>query len=82
MSQPNNIEALREVLFQTIAGVRDGSLSLDKAKAVGNLAQVIVNSAKVEVDFIEATNSAGSGFMAPSKQLPAGITGVHVHKVR
>jgi hypothetical protein len=83
MSQQKTIEDLRAVLFETIASVRDGSMPLDRARTVSDLAQVMVNSAKVEVEFVKATSSDGSGFMEPApEQLPSGITGSTVHRMR
>lgn len=80
MSQQKTIEDLRTVLFETIASVRDGSMPLDRAKTVSDLAQVMVNSAKVEVEFVKATSSDGSGFM--DKAMPDGITTSTVHRLR
>lgn len=83
MSQQKTIEDLRSVLFETIAAVRDGSMPLDRAKTISDLSQVMVNSAKVEVEFVKATSTDGSGFMDKSKQpLPAGITSSTVHRMR
>lgn len=83
MSQQKTIDDLRALLFETIAGVKDGTLSIDKAKTISDLSQVMVNSAKVEVDFAKATgNKAGSGFLDKPSQLPAGITGVTQHRIK
>lgn len=49
------VDDLRDVLFETIASVRKGELPLDKAKVVAELAQVMVNTAKAETDFVKAT---------------------------
>lgn len=61
----NKVSDLRAILFETIGEVRAGKVSLDVAKTVADLTQVVVNSAKVEVDFIRATNGKGvaSGFL-------------------
>ena len=50
----NKIQDLRDNLFEVIEKLKDEdeNFSIDKAKAIAELAQVIVNSAKVEVDFI------------------------------
>jgi hypothetical protein len=78
----NNINELREHLFATLRGLKDGSLDIEKAKAMSDVAQVIVNSAKVEVDYAKATGSKGSGFLEKSDDLPKGITGVTVHRLQ
>ena len=59
------VEDLRQDLFDTLAKLKDGSMEIDKAKAITNVAQTIVNSAKVEVDFIKAVGgiATGSGFI-------------------
>lgn len=62
----NKIEDLRNHLFVTIESLLDPEkpMELDRAKVVAEVAQTIINSAKVEVDFMKATDSvAGSGFI-------------------
>lgn len=61
----NKIEDLRNELFETITMIKNGEIDLDKAKAITDVAQVLVNSAKVEVDFIKAVDgiATGSGFI-------------------
>ena len=78
------IEDLRTVLFETIEGVKSGKLDLDRAKMVSDLSQVVVNSAKVEVEFIRTVEGKNSRFLGGEevKDLPSGITGVHVHKIK
>ena len=67
----NTISDLRKHLFDAIQGVRDGSLDVEKAKAVGELSKVVVESAKVEVDFMKAGGMTnGTGFI-PEKALEA-----------
>lgn len=64
------IEDLRETLFDTIEQIKSGKLDVEKAKAITNIAQVIVNSAKAEVDFLKNVNSQGNtGFIGSAKQL-------------
>ncbi len=61
----NKIEDLRNHLFATLEALRDKDhpMELDRAKAIADVAQTIINSAKVEVDFIEATGAKGTGFV-------------------
>ena len=77
-----NIDDLRDLLFETIEGVKSGKLDVDRARMIGDLSQVMVNSAKVEVEYAKATGQKGSGFLEQTQQLPAGITGVTVHRMR
>lgn len=68
----NTISDLRKHLFDAIAGVRDGSMDIDKAKTVAELSKVVVESAKVEVDFMKVRGDSGNGtgFIPPEKQIP------------
>lgn len=47
-------QGLRDILFDEIDGLRDGSGETDRALAVANLAKQIINTAKVELDFHRA----------------------------
>lgn len=78
----SNINDLRTHLFDALKGLKDGTLDIEKAKAMSELAQVIVNSAKVEVEYAKATGSKGSGFLEKPAELPPGITGTTIHKIR
>lgn len=62
----HTINDLREHLFATLEGLRDKSapMDIDRAKAVAEVAQTIINSAKVEVDHMKvAGNTSGTGFI-------------------
>ncbi len=71
----NKIEDLRNLLFDTMERLLDPddtSMDIQRAKAIGDVGQVIINTAKVEVDFMKQTGFGGSGFIqntAPAKQL-------------
>lgn len=82
MTEQRTIADLRDILFSTIEGVKAGTMPLDKAKVISDLSQVMVNSAKIEVDFIKATKATGSTFLEPAKPLPPGILSVTTHKIR
>ena len=58
----NNITELRTHLFDTLRGLKDGSMKLETAQAINDTAQTIINSAKVEVDHIKITGGC-SGFI-------------------
>lgn len=82
----NKLEDLRNHLFAQLERLNDEEAmknpikrdaELAKAKAISEVAQVLVNSAKVEVDYIRAIDGAmtlpsSSEFIAPSKQLKEG----------
>ncbi len=65
----NKIEDLRNHLFATIEGLLDEEKPMDinRAKAVADVAQVIVNSAKIEVDFMKVTDNHNSEFLDGKK---------------
>jgi hypothetical protein len=50
----NTLDDLRSELFATLRGLRKGDIKLDVAKGVADLSQTIINTAKVEVDFVKA----------------------------
>lgn len=58
----NKISDLRDHLFTALERIDDDSLSpeeikneVNKAKAVAQIGSVIINSAKVEIDYLKAT---------------------------
>jgi hypothetical protein len=61
----NKIEDLRDHLFATLAGLRDTEkpMEIERAKAVAEVAKVIVDSAKVECEHMKLTGTNGSGFI-------------------
>ena len=65
----NKIEDLRDHLFATLEALRDPDkpMDIDRAKAISTVAQTIINTAKVEVDYIEATGGRGSSSFLPAR---------------
>ena len=60
----DKIQDLRHHLFETIEMLNDKEMDIATAKAIAEVSQVIVNTAKVEVSFIRATESnLDTGFM-------------------
>ena len=61
----NKIEDLRNLLFEQIEKLMDNESDTEKetarAEAIANLASVIVNSAKVEIDFLKMMGNEGTG---------------------
>lgn len=86
----NNLTTLRDHLFATLQGVKDGNITIEKAKAISELSQVIVNTAKIEVDYIRANGGGKTDFLtSEAKQItstPNGMVTVNgastVHKLR
>lgn len=65
MSQgDSSIHGLRNELFSVLRQYRDGKIDAKDAKAICEIAQVILNSAKVEIDHMRVINaSSPSRFM-------------------
>lgn len=71
----NKIQDLRDHLFETLEDLKDkeAPLDIERAKAIANVAQAIIHSAKVEVDYLRVTGGwTGSGFLPnePRGELP------------
>lgn len=69
----STITDMREHLMSTLAALRDrdNPMDVDRARAVAQVAGVLVDSAKVEVDYIKATGAAGDSlFIAPLNNDP------------
>jgi hypothetical protein len=74
MAKKTRISDLREHLFETLEALKDSDspMELDRAKAICEVAQTIINSAKVEVEFAKAVDAsiAQSSFFAPAPAEP------------
>jgi hypothetical protein len=82
----NDITELRNNLFETIKDLRDKNkpMDLDRAKTIAKVGQVIVNSAKIEVDFMKISGGLGTGFIPEQKALagPGGEPPVRKHLIK
>ena len=75
----NNITELRDVLFETLRDLKSGKIKKEDAKAISEVAQTIINSAKVEVDYARHTGKKTTGFLEDlDKSNPAS----YVHRIR
>ncbi len=63
----NKIDDLRDHLFETLEALKDPDkpMELDRARTVADVAQVIVESAKVEVNFLKVTGALRSTHFLP-----------------
>jgi hypothetical protein len=71
----NKLADLRDHLFETLEALKDGSMDLARAKTVSEVAQTMINLAKVEVDMVRAMDGRGvegAFFSAPAetRELP------------
>ena len=69
----HNIDDLRNHLFATLEALRDKDkpMDIERAKAIADVSQVVIDSAKVEVRYLEITGAAGSGFIPSDKNAGA-----------
>lgn len=62
----NKMQDLRNHLFATLEALQDPEkpMDIDRARAVSDVAKVLIDSAKVEVEFLKVTGTFdGSGFI-------------------
>ena len=80
-----HITQLRQHLMDTLADLRnrDKPMEPDRARAVAQVASVLVDTARVEIDFLKVTGRDQSDFlMVPEDQgLPNGITSITRHRL-
>ncbi|WP_367846424.1 hypothetical protein [Rhodoferax sp. WC2427] len=96
MAQPH-IQQLRSHLMDTLADLRNREKPMepDRARAVAQVASVLIDSAKVEIEYIKATGQDKSSFLAipeepeqprltqvPSPFPQAGIVGTTRHRLQ
>ena len=79
-----NISDLRSSMFNILDELRAGKLTVEQAKAAAEIGQVVINSAKVEIEFIRETGAPGSGFIdtATAESLPNGVLSITQHKMK
>lgn len=68
----NTITDPRSTLFDTLRALKRDKdpMDIERAKAISDVAQTIINSAKVEVDHLRLTGGRGSGFIPEATGLP------------
>lgn len=68
----NDITELRAVLFDALRGLNDkeNPMDINRAKAIADVGQTVINTAKVEIEYIKATKRGGTDFVPPA--LPDG----------
>ena len=73
----NTIDELRSHLFETLAALKDKEtpMELDRARAIADVGKVIVDSAKVEVDFLKVTGATRSTGFLPEGDNPKAPVG-------
>ncbi len=70
-------EKLRESLFAALDGLKDGTIDVARSKAMSDISQTIINSAKVELDFQSQTKRlVRSDFFAAPEALEAPMNSI------
>ena len=66
----NTINALYRHLFDTLADLKADKIKIEKANAIANVAQTIINAGKLECKFIDTVGGPGTGFVPNEEPLP------------
>lgn len=70
----NTLPDLRDHLFEVIERLKEGDIDLQTAQAINGVAQTLVASAKVEVDFYKLTDhDPDKTFIMGKPMLPAPV---------
>jgi hypothetical protein len=79
----SKIDDVRGHLMKALEGLSSGTMDIERAKAIAEVSQTLINSAKVEVDYLKVTGQQnGTGFLEKEdEQLPPGITGITKHRL-
>ena len=69
----NDINTLRDALFETLRGLRDreNPIETERARAINETAQVIINSAKLEIDHMRVAGAGRGTDFIPALPAPA-----------
>lgn len=85
-TQPKTVNDLREHLFATLEALKDkdNPMEIERARAVSDIAQVIINTAKVEIEYLKVNGGGESDFIdaVAERNLPPGVTGVRRHRLQ
>lgn len=83
------INDLRATLFETLEAVKSGAMDLEKARAVNEIGKTLIDSAKVEVEYLRTAGGGESSFIDSAigndnlpEGLPNGITGIVRHRLQ
>jgi len=67
----SDINALRTHLFDALEGLKSGKIDVAHAKAMAEIGGVIIDSAKVEVDYLRVTGGKESTSFIPALPGPS-----------
>lgn len=79
--QGNNVNDLRTILFDTLEQLKDkdNPMEIERAKAISDIAQTIINSAKVEIEHQKVTGATSTTGFIP--QEPKSANNGYVHRI-
>lgn len=59
---PPTITTMQQHLMDTLADLRSGKIKPEQAKAIAHVSGVLVESAKVQVQYLQVTKQSSAGF--------------------
>lgn len=70
-----HIDQVRGALMATLTDLRDKAnpMDIERAKAVAQVATVLVDTAKVENEYLKITGQVSSGFLEPAESAPPAL---------
>lgn len=68
-NEGNTIKALYGHLFDTLNDLKADKIKVEKANAIANVAQTIINAGKLECKFIDTVGGNGTGFVPNGEAL-------------
>jgi len=86
-TKQTHIEHLRTALLDTLADLRNREqpMDIDRARAVAQVASVLVDTARVENEYLKITGQDRSEFIGQPddtlRALPSGITAITRHRM-
>lgn len=79
-----NINDLREGLFDALDMLKNGELTVEQAKAFSEMSQVVINSAKIDVEYAKAAGGGIVEFLESDREtlsLNAGVVSIRQHRI-
>ncbi len=62
--KPNTMSGLRDTLFNTIEKLKSGEIRVDQANSINSIAQSLISSVKVEIDYMKLSKKVDSQFLS------------------
>lgn len=78
---PQNINDLRSAMFDTLQALKAGTITVEQARAASDIGKVLIDSARVENEYLKISGNVKSEFIEPSEPLPVGVVGVTRHRL-